>query len=173
MHIPRFAPEFDDEAAARGRALYVLMRCWTCHGVDGTGGGEAAETLTDDDGNPIEAYDFSQGRFRSGGSPRDIFRTFTTGVNGTPMPSFNDALLVGRDAFTDLTRYREVVSAAEVREMERFVARLPTTDEIWGVSDEERETWSAQLRWDLVAYVLSLSGSGFTGYLGTGPYATD
>jgi DMSO reductase family type II enzyme heme b subunit len=47
----------------------------------------------DDLMQPIRAADLTQGwTFRGGSSREDIFRTMTTGFNGTPMPSFVDSL---------------------------------------------------------------------------------
>jgi hypothetical protein len=52
---------------------------------------------------PIRAADLSQSwTFRGGSSREDIFRTMSTGLNGTPMPSFADSLNVEqRWAITD------------------------------------------------------------------------
>jgi hypothetical protein len=47
----------------------------------------------DEWGHPIRAADLAQSwTFRGGSSREDIFRTMSTGFNGTPMPSFVDAL---------------------------------------------------------------------------------
>ena len=47
----------------------------------------------DDWDHPIRAADLAQSwTFRGGSSREDIFRTMSTGLNGTPMPSFLDAL---------------------------------------------------------------------------------
>ena len=52
----------------------------------------SAAGLTDDWGNPIQPADFTTGIFKVGPRPEDIYRTFMTGLNGTPMPSY-DAIL--------------------------------------------------------------------------------
>jgi cytochrome c oxidase cbb3-type subunit I/II len=36
--------------------------------------------------------DLTSGQFKSGSAVEDIFRTMTTGLSGTPMPSYRDAL---------------------------------------------------------------------------------
>ena len=173
--MPKTMPDLDDEAAQRGRMLFVLMQCWTCHGIQGRGDGPASDTLEDDDGNPIEAYDFTSGRFRSGRRPVDIYRTFTTGVNGTPMPSYDEALMIGGDAFQDFEQYRPAMASDGLAPLREFVSHMPTTEEIWSISEEERRAWATQSRWDLVAYVLALSkqrGRVWL-YLTTPPYRTD
>src|SRR4029079_16257156 len=74
-----------------------------CHGNFGRGDGPSAPTLTDDFGHPIRAADLAQDwTFRGGSTREDIFRTMSTGFNGTPMPSFADALTIEqRWAITD------------------------------------------------------------------------
>jgi len=87
------APGTTEESIERGKTLYVETGCVRCHGTLGRGDGPSAPTLTDDWKRPIRAADLTQGwTFRAGSSREDIFRTMTTGFNGTPMPSFLDGL---------------------------------------------------------------------------------
>ena len=155
--MPTAVPNLDAAAAQRGKQLYALMQCSSCHGVDGEGDGPSADTLEDSSGEPIEAYDFTQGRFRSGGSPIDTYRTFTTGVTGTPMPSYDEALMVGRDSFADLKPFEAALDAEQMEQLRAYIQTLPTSDEMDGLPDEELQTIAAARRWDLVAYVQSLS----------------
>jgi len=79
------------ESVARGRELYGLLGCATCHGDEGRGNGPSAKTLGPDVwGNPQKPFDFTKGRLKSGPTPQDVYRTFMTGVSGTAMPSFGD-----------------------------------------------------------------------------------
>jgi hypothetical protein len=81
------------ESVAKGKELYSSLGCVRCHGQAGHGEGPSAPTLKDDFGNPIRAADLSRRwTFRGGPRREDIFRTFSTGLNGTPMPSFFDAV---------------------------------------------------------------------------------
>jgi hypothetical protein len=48
--------------------------------------------MKDDSGNPILATDLTLKPFKSGPDPEDLFRTISTGLNGTPMPSYGNAL---------------------------------------------------------------------------------
>jgi mono/diheme cytochrome c family protein len=88
------APSTSQESIELGKKLYVETGCLKCHGNLGRGDGPSAPTLMDDFGQPIRAADLTQPwTFRGGPSREDIFRTMTTGLNGTPMPSFADSLM--------------------------------------------------------------------------------
>lgn len=75
----------------RGRHLFAL-NCAACHGAGGRGDGPAAARLEDDAGRPAPPTDFTVGLWKSGPLPSDLFRTLATGLDGTPMPSFIEAL---------------------------------------------------------------------------------
>jgi len=86
-------PGATEESIELGKKLYVETGCARCHGNVGRGDGRSAPTLKDDWGYPIRAANLSQSwTFRGGSSREDIFRTMSTGMNGTPMPSFLEAL---------------------------------------------------------------------------------
>ena len=87
------APNATRESAELGKKLYEDTGCVRCHGSLGRGDGPSAPTLKDDWGYPIRAANLAQSwTFRGGSSREDIFRTMSTGLNGTPMPSFQEAL---------------------------------------------------------------------------------
>ena len=87
------APRSTKESVELGKKLYEENGCVRCHGNLGRGDGPSAPTLVDDWGHPIRPADLAQSwTFRGGSSREDIFRTMSTGLNGTPMPSFLDAL---------------------------------------------------------------------------------
>ena len=90
--IPQQPPDLLSAShVQRGRAVYELLECTTCHGMTGHGDGPSAAQLPLDAwGNPQKPFDFTQGRLKSGASPQDVYRTFMTGLNGTAMPSFAD-----------------------------------------------------------------------------------
>jgi len=88
------APATTSESIELGKKLYAETGCLKCHGNLGRGDGPSAPTLTDELGQPIRAANLTQPwTFRGGPSREDIFRTMTTGLNGTPMPSFTDSLM--------------------------------------------------------------------------------
>jgi mono/diheme cytochrome c family protein len=90
--IPK-APGFSQESAKKGKEVYARIGCPACHGQLGRGDGPSALTLKDDWDHPIRPADLTKRwTFRGGPTREDIYRTFTTGVNGTPMPSFAESL---------------------------------------------------------------------------------
>jgi cytochrome c oxidase cbb3-type subunit I/II len=119
-YIKSFAPRFREEQPApplaipvespnsaesvqRGADLF-RMNCQSCHGKEGRGNGPVASALTDSKRYPITPYDFTNGKqFKCGESDRDLFRDVLTGLDGTPMPSFADALKP--DQIWDLVHY--------------------------------------------------------------------
>ena len=83
-----------EESIKKGAELVVDKKCIECHGVDGRGDGNAFN-LKDDWGFAIQPADWHKcwnfrGTRQDPYNVRNIFRTFSTGVNGTPMPSFAD-----------------------------------------------------------------------------------
>ena len=80
------------ELVKHGQDVWKQAKCWECHGEGGKGDGEKAAGLKDDFGFPIPPANLTTGQFKSGPSVKDIFRTMSTGLSGTPMPSFSDSL---------------------------------------------------------------------------------
>ena len=80
------------ESIQQGAEVYEKAECAKCHGVSGRGNGPSAAELEDEWEFRIFPADLTQPwTLRGGSSVEDLFRTLTTGVNGTPMPSFSDA----------------------------------------------------------------------------------
>ena len=77
---------------AQGERVWKQGKCWECHGETGKGDGEKAAGLTDDFDYPIPPANLTTGQFKSGASVKDIFRSVSTGLSGTPMPSYSDSL---------------------------------------------------------------------------------
>jgi mono/diheme cytochrome c family protein len=77
--------------AVRGRSLFQTS-CAPCHGEQGEGQGSMAAALKDAWNQPILPADLRQTALRSGDQPSDIFRVLSTGLDGTPMPSFAESL---------------------------------------------------------------------------------
>jgi cytochrome c oxidase cbb3-type subunit I/II len=85
-------PKPSAELVRHGADVWQQSKCWECHGKEGKGDGEKAAGLKDDFGFPIPPANLTTGQFKSGPNVKDIFRTVSTGLNGTPMPSFSDTV---------------------------------------------------------------------------------
>ena len=115
----------------RGKQLYTQLGCNVCHGTQGRGNGPSAATLVDQWNNPIRPADLTQGwNYRSGSSPRDILVRLMTGIDGTPMPSYAEA--VKPEEVWDLAYYVHSIQVeprweAQVEAVK--VARLPSSAE--------------------------------------------
>jgi len=86
------APRATPELIAQGKTLYARAKCAECHGEGGRGDGPSAPTLRDDFDRPMRPADFTRGELKAGAAVSDVFRTMTTGLDGTPMPSFADSM---------------------------------------------------------------------------------
>jgi cytochrome c oxidase cbb3-type subunit I/II len=115
------------ELAAQGKKVWELAKCWECHGHTGKGDGEKAPGLKDDFGYPIPPANLTTGQFKSGPTVKDIFRTISTGLNGTPMPSYADSLskdqrwalayyILSLSAYTDPLSGQALAISAQDRE---------------------------------------------------------
>ena len=95
------------ESILRGSELIVEKKCIECHGLEGRGDGNAFN-LKDDWGFSIQPADWHKcwnfrGSRQDPYNVKNIFRTFSTGINGTPMPSFADNATI--DERWDIANY--------------------------------------------------------------------
>lgn len=92
--IPIVKPDYIGRPASvkRGEQMYKQMKCWECHGDTGKGDGTKSKELKDDFGRKIVPFDFTTGELKRGTSPEAIYITFTSGLDGTGMASFQDSL---------------------------------------------------------------------------------
>lgn len=122
-YLKTFSDRFDKEAAGavvaighppgmtleriqRGKQIYMDAECWQCHGYGGKGDGPSAPTLIDNFNRPIVPRDLTTGEnFGRGHSPREIYQTLVTGIDGTPMPSYQDSFEGMEDILWDLVYY--------------------------------------------------------------------
>ncbi|MFQ5925549.1 MAG: ethylbenzene dehydrogenase-related protein [Dehalococcoidia bacterium] len=82
-------PAITTELIARGKEVYDSAECWKCHGLQGKANGEDANALEDDWGYPIRALNLTKGwRYKRDNTVKDIYTRFSTGMDGTPMPSY-------------------------------------------------------------------------------------
>ncbi len=78
------------ESAAIGARVYAELQCGSCHGAEGRGDGTAAAGTRGSLDEILRPTDYTRGTkwLKSGRSARDLVRTFLSGMEGTPMPSF-------------------------------------------------------------------------------------
>lgn len=87
-------PKSTPRSIAAGAVIYKEMKCTKCHGETGIGDGPSSDNLTNDWEQPIRPYDLTRGSvmMKGGATSHAIYRTFMTGLDGTPMPSYVDDL---------------------------------------------------------------------------------
>jgi cytochrome c len=119
-------PAFSAESAKLGSEVYVKIGCAKCHGVHARGDGTSAPALKDDWGDFTKMPDMTKRWvYRGGPSRLEIYRAFTTALNGTPMPTYDESLSEAeRWELTDYIwslssgdepDYSELLVASEVR----------------------------------------------------------
>ena len=145
------------ELVEEGRLVYAALRCAQCHGPLGRGDGPSADELTDDWDREIIPYDFTQGGYKAGSAPIDIYRTLATGLNGTPMPAFErDIVLFPGGPEIDIGSMSEGFDPAIIQQLRPFVDAQPTASQIGAMSEAEAERLAEDRMWALVHYVRSL-----------------
>jgi len=76
---------------APGKLLFENI-CATCHGPKADGNGPLVPSLKDIWNMPARPSDLRQPHLRCGDDPSDIYRVLATGMNGTPMISYEGTL---------------------------------------------------------------------------------
>jgi mono/diheme cytochrome c family protein len=76
----------------KGKKEYERMKCWECHGHEGRGDGPKSQKLKDEKGYKILPFNFTTTQLKRGSSPENIYLTFSTGLDGSPMPSYEESL---------------------------------------------------------------------------------
>ena len=140
-YVQRFTPRFTTEhptalalgpavpsspaSIASGRLAYARLGCPACHGEDGAGAAAVATALENAAGRATTATNLTEPwTFRGGASPRDVYLRLRTGMNGTPMPSFDGA--ARDDELWDVANY--VASLARKPAWEMNAAELAAHD---------------------------------------------
>jgi len=85
-------PSSSRDLITLGKTMYTDAGCDQCHGAEGKGNVLSANEMKDESGNLIVPTELTLKPFKSGPGPEDLYRTISTGLNGTPMPSYADAL---------------------------------------------------------------------------------
>ena len=143
-HVIKVPPQpgLTSELLAMGKELYLDkdIACKECHGEKGRGDGPKASSLKDDWDYPTVPNDFTRGIYKGGGTVRDLYLRFTTGMAGTPMPSFEESLPSDKDRWA-LTYYVKSLAGKKVAKQlsqEKIVVKkvnkeisMDPKDDIW------------------------------------------
>lgn len=136
-------PQRTEETISAGRLAFLSRGCASCHGQDGKGQTDwlssefiaAQEALPEDQrikinyddwGHVAPAADLTAGMLHGGRRPIDIYRRIYSGINGTPMPAFSQALAQEPDTIWHLTHF--VMALVEGRELGPPPTIPPTTE---------------------------------------------
>jgi mono/diheme cytochrome c family protein len=141
-------PKYSDETIIAGRKAFLRETpgCFKCHGKDFRGQTawlshefiaeqqakpEAQREKINYDawGDPAPAADLTARTLHGGRRPIDIYRRIYTGINGTPMPAFNQSLKEEPETIWHLVHY--VLSVVEGREVEGLdeITAPPVSDQ--------------------------------------------
>jgi mono/diheme cytochrome c family protein len=133
-------PKYTDETILAGRKAFLTKGCSKCHGDDGTGQTdwlssefiaeleaipeEKREKINYDAwGNVAPAADITARMLHGGRRPIDVYRRISTGINGTPMPAFAQALAQEPETMWHLVHYvKSIIEGREVEGMDDIVA---------------------------------------------------
>lgn len=156
VEIPEPAP-LTDQSLAEGRQVYRILQCWKCHGRSGRGDGPSAPGLKDDWGQPIKPYNFAvMKKFKCGNGDRDLYRTLHTGMNGSPMPSFEAAFLFAREDVADFGLFADFFGGREAKEVAEYIQRQPDAASLKALSEKGRAELIERHTWALIHYLRSL-----------------
>jgi len=109
-----------DSLKTKGVDLFKKAGCPECHGQSGRGDGPSAVSLTSG-GRPTRPADLTRRPLKGGDQPEDIYRALAVGIDGTPMPSYRDAL-----------------DEQEIWVLALYVAGLAKTSRASPLTDDER-----------------------------------
>ena len=129
-------PPMTEESVRLGHEIFLGKACNKCHGKFGRGGSIGnVEIGKDAWGNEGSAADLSSGMFRGGDRPVDIYRRISSGINGTPMPSFKKTFQDSPDDIWHLVHFikatgnRRRMGLEPLSEADMPVAEMPATKE--------------------------------------------
>lgn len=93
VNMAASAPSVTPALIEKGKELFRKTKCFLCHGKEGRANGPITVQLRNEWDIPFNARDLTAGwTFRGGNTMKDIFRTITTGLNGTPMGPYKEIL---------------------------------------------------------------------------------
>jgi DMSO reductase family type II enzyme heme b subunit len=160
-YIKTFSPFFEDAPPAAmdfgsdpgggdatlesGREAYRRLECWKCHGDSGRGNGQSAPTLEDWRNLPIRAADLTEPwAFNGGMGVHAVHTRLLTGLDGTPMPAYSDALeseVVTAEELWHLARFVDAMGPGGEPEVSELIAAARSDGDLPGSPDDP--VWDA------------------------------
>lgn len=136
-------PQASPELIEKGKKVYQEAKCWECHGQAGRGDGKKAlkPAFKDDWGHRISPRNLTHPWEYRGGAEaavEDIYRSITTGLDGTPMASFQDTLPdEERWALAHYVRFLQTQRKLGYTLLAKRVEKLPSDpeDPLWDSVD--------------------------------------
>ncbi len=141
IEMPTDMPPYSEALVAKGKQVFKKAKCWECHGESGRGNGQEAFDRTDDWGFPIRIRNVTHPwKIKAGGEPIDIFTRFSTGINGTPMPSFIEGIPEASDRWAlanFIKSLQHQVTTHRVLKALRVEGPLPddSSSEVWAQAE--------------------------------------
>ena len=121
-------PTATPDLVAKGARLYRNSGCPECHGDGGKGDGPSARKgMKDSRDLPITPADLTRRPLKRGSEPAETWKSIAVGLDGTPMPSYSDAL--EPDEIWAVVAFLESLVTAERRDPED---RLLPGEEVLG-----------------------------------------
>ena len=122
VHPISAQPKNDLASIEYGRRLFIKSSCYNCHGEDAKGQtewlspeflaaqesaseGEKAQINYDAWGDPAPAANITARMLHGGRRPLDVYRRIFTGINGTPMPQYEQLFTENPDDIWHLVHY--------------------------------------------------------------------
>lgn len=106
-------PTFNSQSIEKGKKIYKRIKCFLCHGDEGKSDGVITTTLWNEWRIPFYARNFTKAwTFKGGNTTNDIYRTISTGMNGTPMGSYEEHLT--SEERWNLSHYIKSISKEEI-----------------------------------------------------------
>jgi mono/diheme cytochrome c family protein len=84
LEVPATFAAATPELLARGREVFGQY-CAPCHGLEGRGDGKQVQV--NENGTPAKPRDLTQGLYKGGGEPEQLYARIVLGIPGTPMPA--------------------------------------------------------------------------------------
>ena len=140
------------ETIAEGRKWYDKAKCAECHGASGRGDGGKGADLRDDRGYPSKPLDmYLKWKFKGGRTVEDFYTRLTTGLDGTPMPSYAKDL-------NDEQRWQLAAYSMSLPDLSAQERTTPTVLDA-GRSNDSLPTTPDDARWEAATeFLLPLSG---------------